>query len=248
MAGFFFCIKVVKYRIIVDLWSVYMKYLSVFDIIGPVMVGPSSSHTAGAVRIGLITRTIFGERPDFVKFTLYNSFAKTGKGHGTDKGLVGGLLGFRVDDERIKDAYKFAESNKIKIFFDYKYDSERHPNSVDIELAKFDSGHNMVIKGNSLGAGSIQISSIDGIEVDIRGDYHTLLLVYKDQPGMIWKVSKCIQDYGINIAYLSCGRSEKGQKATMSIFLDGILSNEATKDLYQIPDMYLIRTVEKLEK
>lgn len=225
-----------------------MKYLSVFDIIGPVMVGPSSSHTAGAVRIGFLSQRIFGEIPDFVKFTLYNSFAKTGKGHGTDKGLVAGLLGFKVDDARIKDAYSFALKNKIKIFFDYKFDTERHPNSVDIEFARFDSGQNMTIKASSLGAGSIQIDSIDGIDVDIRGDYPTLLLVYKDQPGMIWKVSKCIQDYNVNIAYLSCGRSQKGQNATMSIFLDAILPEQAINDISKISDMYLIRNIDKLEK
>lgn len=246
---FLFFSKDSRIRLNVSIYGVInMKYLSVFDIVGPVMVGPSSSHTAGAVRIGLIARKIFGEKPDFVKFTLYNSFAKTGKGHGTDKGLVGGILGLQVSDPEIKNAYNIAEENKIKVFFDFKYDTEKHPNAVDIELAKFDAGYNMLISANSLGAGSIKITTVNGIDVDIRGDYPTVLLVYKDKPGMIWKVTKCIQEYDINVAYLSCGRNEKGHNATMSIFLDSILPEKAIEELSEISDMYLIRNIDKLEK
>ena len=222
-----------------------MKYISVFDIVGPSMVGPSSSHTAGAVRLGLLARELYGKKPNWVKFTLYNSFAKTGKGHGTDKGLVAGILGFNVNDPRIKDAFKYAEENGIRVEFSAMEDSDRHPNSVDFKLYNNTS---MTVSGNSLGAGEIQISSINGFNVDLRGDFPTLLLIYKDQPGMIWRVSKFIQDAHINIATLSCERKEKGQEASMSICLDSILPDNIIKKIEDIPGMYTVRNIDMIEK
>ena len=151
-----------------------MKYISIFDIVGPIMVGPSSSHTAGAVRLGYLARKVYAEKPDCVKFTLYNSFAKTGKGHGTDQGLLGGILGFDVDNTRIRDAKKIAEEQGIKFEFGIAEDIGRHPNSVDI---LFLGNDRMKICGNSLGAGVIQIIEINGFKVDLRGDLPTLLLI-----------------------------------------------------------------------
>lgn len=220
-----------------------MAYISLFDIAGPSMIGPSSSHTAGAVRLGLFARKIYGKQPLNVKFTLYNSFAKTGKGHGTDKGLIGGILGFSVDDERIKNAIIYAENQGVKVEFNHEFDSSKHPNSVDIEL-----DNQMFITGASLGAAKISIMAIDGFKVDLRGDYPTLILVYKDQPGMIWKVTKYIQDANVNIATLDCARKARGQEAFMSICLDSILPDEAISQIKTISSVYYLRNIDVLEK
>ncbi len=222
-----------------------MNNTSIFDIIGPVMVGPSSSHTAGAVRLGLLAQKIYGELAKEIKITLYNSFAKTGKGHGTDKGLVAGLLGLNVDDSKIKYSLVQAELQGIIINFAYEDSPSRHPNSVDIEL----TGKNKVtVSGNSLGAGEIEICNIDGFNVSLTGNYHTLVLVYKDQPGIISLVSKYIQDYNINIASLRCDRKSKGEEAAMTICLDEQLADEVLEQISKLPDMYLVRRIEALKK
>jgi L-serine dehydratase len=222
-----------------------MKYISIFDIVGPSMVGPSSSHTAGAIRIGLLARKIYGRKPNWVKFTLYNSFAKTGKGHGTDKGLVGGVLGFSVNDEKIKDSFKYAREQGIKIEFEMKEDFSRHPNAVDIKLYNESS---MMISGSSLGAGEIQIDGINGFKVDLRGDFPTLLMIYKDQPGMLWKITKFIQDANINIATLHCERKDKGREASTVVCLDSLLPEEIVDKINTTPGIYTVRSIDMLEK
>lgn len=222
-----------------------MKYISVFDIVGPSMVGPSSSHTAGAIRIGLLARKIYGRKPNWVKFTLYNSFAKTGKGHGTDKGLVGGVLGLSVNDVKIKDSFKYAKEQGIKIEFEMKEDFARHPNAVDIKLYNESS---MLISGSSLGAGEIQIDGINGFKVDLRGDLPTLLMIYKDQPGMLLKITKLIQDANINIATLHCERKDKGREASTVICLDSLLPEEIVDKINKIPGVYTVRSIDMLEK
>ena len=222
-----------------------MKYISIFDIVGPAMIGPSSSHTAGAVRLGLLAKKIYREKPESIRFTLYNSFAKTGKGHGTDKGLIGGVLGFDVEDPRIRNAYEYAQEQGINIEFKTANDPNRHPNAVDIE---FSNDTTMIISGNSLGAGEIQITGVNGYKVDIRGDFPTLLLIYKDQPGMIWKVTKIIQEENINIATLNCERVEKGEEAFMSICLDSVLSQQAIDKIKEISEVYLVRNFDALKR
>jgi L-serine dehydratase len=222
-----------------------MEYISIFDIIGPVMIGPSSSHTAGAVRLGNLARKILGENPNKVSFTLYNSYAKTGKGHGTDKGLLAGILGLNVDDSRIKFAYEIAKENDLEYKFFYKNSSSRHPNSVDIE---FHTPSNITISGDSLGAGEVKITSINGFNVDLRGHLSTLLIVYKDIPGMIWRVTKLLQEKNINIASLKCDRNAKGADASMSICVDETLSNDIIEHLKKLPDVYMVRSIEALEK
>ncbi len=222
-----------------------MNNTSIFDIIGPIMVGPSSSHTAGAVRLGLLAQKIYRETPKEIKITLYNSFAKTGKGHGTDKGLVAGLLGLHVDDPKIKYSLEQAETQGIIVNFLYQNDTDRHPNSVDIEL----TGENkLFVSGNSLGAGEIEVININGFKVTLTGEYHTLVLVYKDQPGMMSLVSKYIQDYNINIASLLCDRKSKGQEAAMTICLDDQIADEALEKMKQLPDMYLVRRIEAIKR
>lgn len=222
-----------------------MKYISIFDIIGPSMIGPSSSHTAGAVRLGLLASKIYGKKPSKVKFTLYNSFAKTGKGHGTDKGLIGGILGFTVEDPDIRNAYSFAEKNNIIIEFLSKDDSSRHPNAVDIE---FSGDEKLIVSGNSIGGGEIEITSIDDYKTSLRGDYATLILVHKDQPGMISKITGIIQQAGINIAALNCERKERGEEALMSIFLDSSLPPDLLNEIEKLSGIYAVKSFDALKR
>lgn len=221
-----------------------MRQSSLIDIISPVMVGPSSSHTAGAVRLGLLARNVYDAKPEKVIFKLYNSYAKTGKGHGTDKGLLAGVLGLPVDDVRIKDIFNSEEAKNIQYEFEYLEDFKRHPNAVDFI---FEGDFNLFIAGDSIGAGEVVIRKINDFTVKLAGKYDTLILVYKDLPGMISRVTKLIQDENINIASLHCDRTSKGDKASMCICLDGKLDENILKQVEQIPDMYMVRYVKKLE-
>lgn len=221
-----------------------MRQSSLIDIISPVMVGPSSSHTAGAVRLGLLARNVYDTKPRKVTFKLYNSYAKTGKGHGTDKGLLAGLLGFPVDDVRIKDIFNLPEAKSLDYEFECIEDFNRHPNAVDFI---FEGDLNMAIAGDSIGAGEIVIRKINDFTVKFTGKYNTLLVVYRDLPGVISRVTKLIQEKDVNIASLHCDRTSKGDKASMCICLDGELDNEVLKLVEAIPNMYLVRYIKKLE-
>lgn len=221
-----------------------MKQSSLFDIISPIMVGPSSSHTAGAVRLGLLARNIYGTTPKKVTFKLYNSYAQTGKGHGTDKGLLAGVLGFSVDDVRIKDIFNSPEAKEIKYSFEYLEDFNRHPNAVDFI---FEGTQKMTISGTSIGAGNIRIRQINGFSVKLSGEYNSLILIYKDKPGMLSKVSGLIQAAGVNIASLTCDRTAKGEEASMCVCLDVALNYSVIEKIKQFDDVYLVRHVGKLE-
>lgn len=223
------------------------KAKTLFDVIGPIIIGPSSSHTAGAVRIGYLAGKIFGEKPDKLTFKLYNSFAKTGKGHGTDKGLLGGVLGYDVDNERIKKAYSDAEKLNIEYKFEYAEDYNKHPNAVDIILENKNIKR-MEISGISVGAGEVAITKINGYKFNINGDYDTLVLIYKDKPGMIYRVTALLQGQNINIATMHCDRNAKGQEASMGICVDGQISDYIINELKKIDEVYLIRNVEVLKK
>ncbi len=222
-----------------------MKYISILDIIGPAMIGPSSSHTAGAVRLGLLARNIYGKKPGWVKFTLYNSFAKTGKGHGTDKALIAGILGFNVDDPRIKNSYDFAKQESIQIEFETKNNPSRHPNSVDFMLY---NETNMFISGKSLGAGEVEIDNIKGFKASIRGDLPTLFMIHKDKPGMLSKVTKILQEENVNIATLHCERNEKGKEAAMTISLDSAPSDKIISEIENTSGVFIVRSINVIEK
>ena len=221
-----------------------MHQSSIIDIISPIMAGPSSSHTAGAVRLGLLARNIYKAKPDKITFKLYNSYALTGKGHGTDKGLLDGILGFSVADERIKTVFDTPEAKEIDYNFEFLQDFNRHPNAVDFI---FEGGLNMTISGDSVGAGEIQITNINNFSVKLNGKYNTLLLVYEDMPGVISAVTKLIQEDNVNIASLHCDRSGKGKDASMCICIDGELSKHCTQEVSNLKDMYVVRYIEKLE-
>ena len=221
-----------------------MRQASIIDIISPVMAGPSSSHTAGAVRLGLLARNVYNAKPDKITFKLYNSYALTGKGHGTDKGLLAGVLGFAVDDERIKNIFETPEAKEIQYEFEYLQDFNRHPNAVDFI---FEAGLNFTVSGDSVGAGEILLTKINNFSVNLNGKYNTILLVYDDKPGVISKVTGMIQADNVNIATLHCDRSGKGKDASMCICIDGDLTKNCLNSLSDLKDMYIVRYIRKLE-
>lgn len=217
-----------------------MEQQSIFSVISPIMVGPSSSHTAGAVRLGLMARNIYKNSFKKVKFVLYNSFATTGFGHGTDKGLLAGLLGYMVDDPIIKNIFNIVKD--IEYSYEYVQDISRFPNSVDIII-----DDEMTISGDSVGAGEIRINQINNFNVNINGTYDTILMIYKDKPGMISTVSDIIQKDKINIATLHCGRSSKGGTASMCIELDFPAKESIIKKIKELNDVFFVTNVRKLK-
>ena len=217
-----------------------MAQKSLFSVISPIMAGPSSSHTAGAVRLGLMARNIYNKEFKKVRFVLYNSFATTGFGHGTDKGLLAGLLGYTVDDADIKNIFDIVKN--IDYSYDYKQDISRHANSVDIII-----DNSMTISGDSVGAGEIRINNINGFSADIDGTYDTLILTYKDKPGMISTISNIIQKQKINIASLHCDRAAKGGTATMYVALDVPIGDNVIGKIKQIDDVFYAANIRKLK-
>lgn len=217
-----------------------MEQKSLFSLISPIMVGPSSSHTAGAVRLGLMARNIYKNEFKKVKFVLYNSFAKTGFGHGTDKGLLAGVLGYSVDEICIKNIFDIVDN--IEYSYEYREDISRHPNSVDIIL-----DDKMTVSGDSVGAGEIRINNINGFSANIDGSYDTLLLMYKDVPGMISQVSDIIQKQKVNIASLHCDRSSKGGTASMYLALDIPVGDDVVNQVKQIKDVFFVTNIRKLK-
>lgn len=213
------------------------KFQSVFDIIGPVMIGPSSSHTAGAVRIGKVVHSIFGEIPDEVTFHLYNSFAKTYKGHGTDKALVAGIMGMDTDNPDIKRSLEIAHQKGIKIYWDILKDSNApHPNTVKISVKKADKS--MSVTGVSIGGGNIQVTELNGFSVSLSMNTPTIITVHQDIPGMIAKVTDSLSSSNINIATMNVTRESAGEKAIMIIEVDSRECQDAVKSIAKIPNIH----------
>ena len=193
--------------------------MNIFDIMGPVMVGPSSSHTAGAVKIGYISRRLLGEELAAVKILLYGSFLTTGKGHGTRKALVAGLLGMKTDDIRIPEALEIAERDGIEVEFGEALLKEAHPNTAQLFLTGV-SGRTLEIIGQSLGGSRINIAEIDGIETNFSGDHPTLVVHNQDQPGHVSEVTSMLAHKSVNIAAMQLYRASRGGEAVMVIECD----------------------------
>ena len=193
--------------------------MNIFDIIGPVMVGPSSSHTAGAVRIGYISGKLLGEPIKKAELLLYGSFLATGKGHGTQKALVAGLLGMAPDDTRIPDSFRIAEQAGIEVIFGEAHLKEAHPNSVELKLTGI-SGRKLEIVGESIGGSRINIAKIDGIETNFSGEYPTLVVHNLDQPGHVTEVTSMLAHKSVNIATMQLYRSSRGGDAVMVLECD----------------------------
>lgn len=198
----------------------------VFDIIGPVMIGPSSSHTAGATRLGKLARAILGEAPCQVIVKLYGSFAKTYRGHGTDKAIVAGLLDFSADDERIPTALKMASDAGMKVEFIKDDLSTVHPNTACLEMVG-KSGRKAVVTGSSIGGGSIVVTKINGYQVELTGEYATLITIHEDRPGVVALVTQVLAREKINVAFMRVSRQERGADALMILESDEPISHSA---------------------
>lgn len=208
-----------------------MKELSVFDIIGPNMIGPSSSHTAGALKIAKVAYSLAPKDLKQVTFVLYGSFAKTYRGHGTDRALVAGLLGMNEEDERIKDAFAYAKAKGLPYQFELSEETAiKHPNTVDI-IMEDGTGNKMTVTGSSIGGGAISIDKINGIEVFFNGEYHTLIVSHQDQPGVAGHITKALGDYQINIAYMRIYREHKGKMASTIIEADEPICKEVLAEI-----------------
>jgi L-serine dehydratase len=202
--------------------------VSILDIIGPVMVGPSSSHTAGACRLGLLARCLVGGTPQKALIELHGSFARTGEGHGTDKAIVGGLMGFRPDDERLRDALDIMEREGLAYTFEKTTISDdAHPNTVRITLERQD--RTAVMTGASLGAGRVLVHEIDGYPVEITGNLHTVAIIAEDVKGSIARIAGLLADNDVNIATLRLTRKQRGGDAFMVIETDEA-PGEAVRD------------------
>lgn len=215
-----------------------IRFQSVFDIIGPVMIGPSSSHTAGAVRIGKIVSSIFGEEPTEVEFQLYNSFAKTYRGHGTDVALVAGILGMDTDDPRIPDSLDIARERGIKVYWKINKDDNNnpHPNTTRIIVKNADKS--ISATGISIGGGNIQVTELNGFAVNLNMNTPTIIIVHQDVPGMIAHVTEVLSKYDINIAQMNVTREQAGEKAIMIIEVDSRQCQDAVNQIREIPHLY----------
>ncbi len=219
--------------------------MGIFDVIGPVMVGPSSSHTAGAVRIGLFARRLLGEEPLRAEIGLHGSFAATGEGHGTPLALLAGLLGLAPDDERIPVAADLASERGLDTRFETLDLGDVHPNSVRLRLKGGNSS--LEISASSVGGGRIRIWNIDGFKVSLDGEYPTLLLAYPDRPGAVAIVSAILANAAINIATLKAHRTERGGQALMAVQLDEVPPPSVLESLRHLPHFEQVRFIPALE-
>lgn len=220
------------------------RKIPILDVMGPVMVGPSSSHTAGTARLGRVAREILDQDPVELRFFLHPPLAATYRGHGSDFALVGGAIGFSVDDPRIPEAIRIAEQMDITIEFSEEDLGEVHPNTVRIE-ARGKTNQAEII-GSSIGGAAIEVFSINGFAARFKGDSPTLLLFYRDRPGMIHQVTEIIANQRINIASLYCSRKERGKDAFMQIDIDSPLSEEAVGQIRAVPDVWDARYLDRI--
>ena len=221
-----------------------MSFISVFDVLGPNMIGPSSSHTAGASVIAFLAQKMISGPLVKVEFILYGYFAKTYRGHGTDRALLGGIMGFSTDDMRIRDSFQIAREKGLS--FQFKTDEEEtevHPNTVDIcmENAK---GQTMTIRGESLGGGKVRIVRINQVRVEFTGEYSALIVIQQDKPGVVAHITKVLSERNVNIAFMRLFREKKGQVAYTIVESDGHLPEDVAEELRQngnIHDVMLVQ-------
>ena len=218
--------------------------MSIFDIMGPIMIGPSSSHTAGAAKIGYYAYRIYDKEFKEVEVHLYNSFADTGKGHGTDKAIVAGLLGIMPDDERIIDSLKIAEEKGIKVKFFYHHDVDQHSNLARIF---FLGSEPTQISGISMGGGKIKIIEMNGTKIEFEGKHEALLLIHKDAPGIFGFFATILGKENINIAYLNSVRDAETERAMSLLKLDTHCPDHVIAKIYEDPNIIKITRIEKIK-
>lgn len=218
-----------------------MARIGLFDIVGPVMVGPSSSHTAGAVRLGLATHRILGVPIKKATIALHGSFAATYWGHRTDVALIAGLLGMDPSDERIPQAFELAQEAGLEYSFESQDLGDVHPNSVQIRAEG--EGSSISISGASIGGGRINIFKIDGFEVAVDGSYTVLMTRHRDTPGAIAEITKVLAVYGINIAFLDVSRKSRGSEALLLAETDDPIPKEILAHVQRIPGVLTVRSL-----
>ena len=221
-----------------------MSFISVFDVLGPNMIGPSSSHTAGAAVIAHLAHRLIAPPLKKVEFTLYGSFAKTYRGHGTDRALLGGIMGFPTDDLRIRDSFSIAQEQGLEFSFTpNETETEVHPNTVDIRMENAD-GQVMTVRGESLGGGKVRIVRINGVTVDFTGEYATVIAVHQDKPGVVAHITKVLSDWGVNLAFMRLFRESKGHTAYSIIESDGRLPDGIPQALQTNPYIHDVMIVQ----
>ena len=211
--------------------------LQVFDILGPIMIGPSSSHTAGAVRIGKYARSVLGKTPVKAVIRFSGSFAKTYKGHGTDKAVIAGILGMDTDDSRIRNSMQIATEEGLDFTFIEEDIDGAHPNTAEITLTDAE-GRSALIQGASIGGGNIVINKINDTEVSISGKSDTLVIPHDDIPGMIAVVTNILAEKGVNVHGFSLGRDRKGGIAVMTIEIDGNIDESINEAIMGCPNIH----------
>ena len=202
--------------------------MNIFEILGPVMVGPSSSHTAGAVRIGLMTRRLVGQKPVKARIGMYGSFLATGRGHGTDRAVVAGLLGMKPDDIRIPESFELAAADGLSFSFEEANLSGAHPNTVLLEV-EGDGGRELSVQASSLGGGRIMVNRLDGIDVNCTCEMPTLIVHNMDQPGHVAEVTSMLSHKSVSIANMSLYRDKRGGRAVMVVETDQPIPEEALR-------------------
>lgn len=222
-----------------------MKDYGVFDILGPVMIGPSSSHTAGAARLGKIAKDIVGTEFHKVVFYLHGSFGKTFEGHGTDKALVAGILGMDPSDEELRDSFEIAKSKGIDFEFIEADLGYQHPNTVKI-VFKFEDKEDIYIIGSSIGGGSILITDINGNKVEFSGDYPTIIIKYIDQKGVISRISSILSASEINIATMKVTR--ENDIATMVVETDSDINKKVVDEIDQLNEIIYIKGINPIKR
>lgn len=221
----------------------HSKTLGLRDIIGPIMIGPSSSHTAGALRIALMTHDLLDQPPKQLRFTLYGSFAQTYRGHGTDRALVAGMLGFRTDDLRIRDSFEIARAQGIS--FEFKVDTQtkpRHPNTVDIWVRDA-AGDELSVRGESIGGGAARLTRVDGINVEVTGEYSAAIIYQQDVPGVLGFIATTLAQAGINIGTSNLNRQSKGGLAYNVLEVDSPIPEDVQQRLLSDPRVIRIRFI-----
>lgn len=221
--------------------------MDLFDIIGPIMIGPSSSHTAGAARIGKITRMLLGSQPVQAHIGLWGSFQKTYQGHGTDKALIGGLLGMDVDDIRLRDSLGLAREAGLSYSFANVRLKDAHPNTVVLDVAD-GTGRRVKVQAASIGGGEIVIQSIDGLEAGFSGKENTLVITHHDTPGMIARMTKEIAASNLNIATMRVFRQSAGGEALVALELDSPADGELIGRLNALEGLYHVAYLAAREK
>jgi L-serine dehydratase len=205
------------------------------------MIGPSSSHTAGAARIGRVARTLFGREPKFATISLYGSFAQTYKGHGTDVALIGGILDFDTDDERIIKAIDIAKANGMKISFIEEDAVTDHPNTARVFIG--DDQGELELVGISIGGGKIEIIELNGFELKLSGHHPAILVVHNDRFGAIANVATVLAKHEINIGHMEVSRKEVGKLALMTIEVDHNIEDTVLHEIEQLPNILRVTKI-----